>query len=98
MRKSMIGIAAALAIAGSAAGIVASGGSASAGTLPASDPAACAAASPYVSHQMGHTGLTWRYVRAATARELGISRCSILLIGSRETLVVNPRGNVVAKS
>lgn len=67
---------------------------------PPSHPlrSACASASPWREHDMGFTGLTWNYVFPGTAREFHISRCSVVVSGQGQSVILTPSGRVVATS
>jgi hypothetical protein len=61
-----------------------------------SHAAACAAQNPGTVHRMGKTPVMWQYVSALEARQLRISRCSVNIGGTDDSVVMTPVGKVVA--
>lgn len=79
-----------------------------ASTYPASRASVCAAHAPRAGipgriRGIGASGLTWQYVDAGEARYFHISRCSVVIVGLNRygqdsSLILTPRGRVVAQS
>lgn len=68
---------------------------------PVPNHAACVRHSnvrPLEVHNVGQSGLTWLYVTEATARGLHISRCSVVIAGNGQSVILTPTGKVVATS
>ena len=92
MRRLIIAIVAALAIAAGFAGSAAS----------ASNTNTCLAQNPYTVHSLGVTGMKWEYIQPSEAAYLHVSDCSItlsgvLVHGQRRLLVITPHDRVVLR-